>query len=46
MTQVLAEQENELNELERETNAFLARDIAAINATATRLGLTFVLTTK
>jgi hypothetical protein len=30
--------------LEREMEAFLSKEVAAVNATASRLGLTFVIT--
>jgi photosystem II stability/assembly factor-like uncharacterized protein len=43
MQQVLAGQEKELAELERETQAFLAKDVAAVNATAAKLGMGFVI---
>jgi photosystem II stability/assembly factor-like uncharacterized protein len=44
MKQVLTEQEKELSALEREMEAFLSKEVAAVNATASRLGLTFVIT--
>jgi len=44
MTQVLTEQETELADLERETEAFLTTEVAAVNATASKLGVGFVIT--
>jgi hypothetical protein len=44
MKQVLAEQEKELAGLEKDTQAFLAKDVAAVNAAASRLGVGFVVT--
>jgi photosystem II stability/assembly factor-like uncharacterized protein len=44
MKQVLGGQEKELAELEKETQAFLAKDVADVNATASRLGVGFVVT--
>jgi hypothetical protein len=44
MKQVLAEQEKELSALEADTSAFISKDVAAINAAASRLGLSFVMT--
>jgi photosystem II stability/assembly factor-like uncharacterized protein len=43
MTEVLAAQEKELAQLDRETQGFLADDVAGLNATASRLGLSFVI---
>jgi photosystem II stability/assembly factor-like uncharacterized protein len=43
MMQVLEEQEKELSQLEREAKTFLSTDVAAVNAQATKLGLTFVI---
>jgi photosystem II stability/assembly factor-like uncharacterized protein len=43
MTQVLAEQEKELAQLERETQAFIQRDVAPINEAAAKLSLPFVI---
>ena len=42
MKQVVEEQEKELDQLERETQAFLKQDVAAINAAAAKLGLGYV----
>ena len=42
MLQVLEEQEKELAQLERETQAWLSTDVAALNQQASRLGLGFV----
>jgi hypothetical protein len=42
MTQVLDVQEKELADLERETQSFLTQDVAPLNATASKLGLGFV----
>ncbi len=44
MKQVLTEQEKELAGLERDTQAFLANDVAAVNAAASSLGVGFVVT--
>jgi photosystem II stability/assembly factor-like uncharacterized protein len=44
MKQVLAEQEKELAGLEKDAQSFLATDVAAVNATALRLGVGFVVT--
>jgi photosystem II stability/assembly factor-like uncharacterized protein len=42
MTQVLAEQEKELADLERQTRAFVSQDVEPLNALAAKLGLPFV----
>jgi len=42
MVEVLAAQEKELDELDRATQAFIANDVAPLNATAAKLGLGFV----
>jgi len=42
MTQVVEVQEKELAELERETREFVDEEIGSLNATASRLGLPFV----
>jgi hypothetical protein len=42
MTQVLEEQEKELAALERDTQALLNGDVAAVNERARTLGLSFV----
>jgi hypothetical protein len=42
MTQVLAAQEKELADLERETRNFLEEEVGTLNAAAARLGLSFV----
>jgi len=42
MTQVLVEQEKELRDLEAQTAAFVSQDVAPLNATASKLGLGFV----
>ncbi len=42
MTQVLEGQEKELQDLERETQAFVSQDVSPLNATAAKLGLGFV----
>jgi photosystem II stability/assembly factor-like uncharacterized protein len=44
MLDVLAAQEKELADLERETTAFIGKDVAGINAAASRLGIAFVVT--
>ena len=44
MTQVLAEQEKELSELEAETKAFLSGEVTQINQRAAQLNLPFVIT--
>ena len=43
MTQVLAEQEQELAALERDTKQFLSTDVASINQRASQLGLAYVI---
>ena len=43
MQQVLEEQEKELAQLERETQAFLSKEVAEINAKAAALKLEFVI---
>ena len=42
MIEVLAAQEKELDECEQATRAFIANDVGPLNATASRLGLGFV----
>ena len=42
MTRVLAEQETELAQLERDTRAFLADEVEPLNALAAKLGIPFV----
>jgi hypothetical protein len=42
MTQVLAVQEKELADLERETRNFIEEEVGTLNAAAARLGLSFV----
>ncbi len=44
MKQVLDEQKKELAALERDTLAFIEKDVGAINAAASRLGVAFVVT--
>jgi hypothetical protein len=43
MKQVVDEQEKELMELERETQAFLKQEVAGINAAASKLGLAYLI---
>ena len=43
MKQVLEGQEKELQDLEKETQAFVSQDVAPINAAAAKLGLGFVI---
>ena len=43
MLQVLEAQEKELTELERETRNFLEEEVGTLNATAVKLGLSFVI---
>ena len=42
MTRVLAEQEKELADLERDTRAFLVQEVEPLNALAAKLGLPYV----
>jgi photosystem II stability/assembly factor-like uncharacterized protein len=46
MTEVLSDQEKELAALQKDAQAFLSQDVAAINAAASRLGLSFVVVGK
>ena len=43
MVQVLAAQEKELSDLERETTNFIEEEVGTLNATAVKLGLSFVI---
>ena len=43
MVQVLAAQEKELSDLERETKNFIEEEVGTLNATAVKLGLSFVI---
>jgi len=43
MVQVLEVQEKELSELERETRNFIEEEVGTLNATAVKLGLSFVI---
>jgi hypothetical protein len=43
MLEVLQAQEKELSDLERETKNFIEEEVGTLNATAVKLGLSFVI---